>query len=199
MLWSAPMVSRIEPPKHPVEFEFDGETITAERGEPMAFALIAADRLALSRSPKLHRPHGPYCLRGGCDGCSLRVNGEPNVITCLRPCQGGERAETQNVLGSRKMDLMRVTDWFFPRGIDHHHFMAGVPAASFVVQKIARHVAGLGRLPDHVEPRGIARREQADVLRGEHVGDCEHVRHMRRIEATAEDENVLDHEQVVTE
>ena len=49
------------------------------------------------------------------------------------------------MLGSRKVDLLQVTDWFFPQGIDHHHFMAGVPAASFVVQKVARHVAGLGQ------------------------------------------------------
>ena len=43
--------------------------IDGRTGEPLAFALLAADKLALSRSPKLHRPHGPYCLRGGCDGC----------------------------------------------------------------------------------------------------------------------------------
>jgi sarcosine oxidase subunit alpha len=136
----------------------------AEEGEPIAFALIASGKVALSRSPKLHRPHGPYCLRGGCDGCLLRVNGEPNVMSCLVPCQGGERVETQNVLGSRKVDLMQATDWFFPRGIDHHHFLAGVPAASYVVQKIARHVAGLGRLPDDARPVGSARRQDVDVL-----------------------------------
>src|ERR1051325_10226045 len=143
------MASRLSLPRHPVELDFDREPTVAEEGEPIAFALIASGKVALSRSPKLHRPHGPYCLRGGCDGCILRVNGEPNVMTCLVPCRGGERVETQNVLGSRKMDLMQATDWFFPRGIDHHHFLAGVPAASYVVQKIARHVAGLGRLPDN--------------------------------------------------
>jgi len=158
------MASRLSLPRHPVELDFDGEPIVAEEGEPIAFALIASGKVALSRSPKLHRPHGPYCLRGGCDGCILRVNGEPNVMTCLVPCRGGERVETQNVLGSRKMDLMQATDWFFPRGIDHHHFLAGVPAASYVVQKIARHVAGLGRLPDNARPVDSARREDVDVL-----------------------------------
>jgi sarcosine oxidase subunit alpha len=147
-----------------VAFQLDGETIEAERGEPLAFALLAADKLALSRSPKLHRPHGPSCLRGGCDGCLARVDGEPNVMTCLVPCRGGERVETQNVLGSRQVDLLRVTDWFFPRGIDHHHFMAGVPAASFVVQKLARHVAGLGRLPEQERPAGVARSVELDAL-----------------------------------
>jgi sarcosine oxidase subunit alpha len=158
------MARRLHPPRHPVEFELDGETIVAEKGEPLAFALIAAGKVALCRSPKLHRPHGPYCLRGACDGCALRVNGEPNVMSCLVPCEGGEQVSTQNVLGSRRVDLMAATDWFFPRGIDHHHFLAGVPAASFVVQKIARHVAGLGKIPDEPRPVGSARREEVDVL-----------------------------------
>ena len=63
------MARRLAPIRDWVHFELDGETIEAERGEPVAFALLAADKLALSRSPKLHRPHGPSCLRGGCDGC----------------------------------------------------------------------------------------------------------------------------------
>lgn len=158
------MASRLAPPRRPVELEFDGDPIVAEEGEPIAFALIASGKVALCRSPKLHRPHGPYCLRGGCDGCAVRVNGEPNVMSCLMPCRGGERVETQNVLGSRKLDLLEATDWFFPQGIDHHHFLAGVPAASYVVQKIARHVAGLGRLPDEARAVGKARREEVDVL-----------------------------------
>src|SRR5882724_6461838 len=158
------MASRLSPPKHPVELELDGETLTAEAGEPIAVALIAADKVVLCRSPKLHRPHGPYCLRGGCDGCLVRINGEPNVTSCMVACRGGERIETQNVLGTRKVDLLEATDWFFPRGIDHHHLLAGVPAASFVVQKIARHVAGLGQLPDEPRKTGTARREDVDVL-----------------------------------
>jgi sarcosine oxidase subunit alpha len=158
------MAGRLHPPRHPVELELDGEPIVAEKGEPIAFALLASGKVALCRSPKLHRPHGPYCLRGACDGCLLRVDGEPNVMSCLVPCKGGERLSTQNVLGSRRVDLMQATDWFFPRGIDHHHFLAGVPAASYVVQKIARHVAGLGKLPDEARPIGSARREEVDVL-----------------------------------
>jgi sarcosine oxidase subunit alpha len=42
--------------------------------------------------------------------------------------------------------------------------MAGVPAASFVVQKLARHVAGLGRLPDEPRPESAARRMDVDAL-----------------------------------
>lgn len=147
----------------PVTIFLDGEPVPAERGEPLAVALLASDIVTLARSPKLHRPRGPSCLRGACDGCLARVDGEPNVMTCLRRARGGERIETQNVVGSRKADLLRVTDWFFPNGLDHHHFMAGVPGLSDVMQTVARKVAGLGKVPSEALPVRPARRLEADV------------------------------------
>ncbi|MCC6556270.1 MAG: (2Fe-2S)-binding protein [Polyangiaceae bacterium] len=157
------MLRRTRALRDPVTIYLDGEAIPAERGEPLAVALAASDRVALARSPKLHRPRGPSCLRGGCDGCLARVDGVPNVMTCLRPARGGERIETQNVVGSRRADLLRVTDWFFPNGIDHHHLMAGVPGLSEVMQSFARKVAGLGRLPADAEAPRPAARIEADV------------------------------------
>lgn len=158
------MARRLEPPKDPVAIEHDGDRLTAERGEPIAHALIAADRLLLARSPKLHRPRGPYCLRGACDGCLARVDGVPNVMTCLRPALGGERVETQNVLGTRGVDMLRAADFLFPRGMDHHRLFAGVRGLSSVVQKFARRVAGLGRLPARVGDLSEAQRSETDVL-----------------------------------
>lgn len=141
----------------------DGAAIPAERGEPLAVALLASDRVTLARSPKLHRPRAPTCLRGGCDGCLARVDGVPNVMTCLRPATGGENIEAQNVVGSREADLLRVTDWFFPQGIDHHHLMAGVPGLSRIMQSIARKLAGLGRLPSAPLPPEPAARLEVDA------------------------------------
>jgi sarcosine oxidase subunit alpha len=149
--------------RDPVTIFLDGEAVPAERGEPLAVALLASDIVTLARSPKLHRPRGPSCLRGGCDGCLARVDGEPNVMTCLRRARGGERIETQNVVGSRKADLLRVTDWFFPNGLDHHHFMAGVPGLRDVMQSFARKVAGLGRVPTEPLAPIPARRIDADA------------------------------------
>lgn len=157
------MFSRSRALRDPVTITLDGEAIAAERGEPIAIALLARDKTILARSPKLHRPRGPTCLRGGCDGCLARVSGIPNVMTCLRPAEGGERIESQNVVGSRRADLLRVTDWFFAKGIDHHHLMAGVPGLSDVMQSFARKVAGLGRLPGEVEPPRPAQRIEIDV------------------------------------
>ena len=158
------MPSRVKPPENPVEIVHDGDRVVAERGEPLAHALIAADRLPLARSPKLHRPRGPYCLRGGCDGCLARVDGVPNVMTCLHPVAGGERVETQNVLGTRGVDALRAADFLFPKGIDHHRLFAGIRGVSGVVQSFARRVAGLGKLPETLEPPSEARHLEVDAL-----------------------------------
>ena len=143
---------------------FDGQAVVAERGEPAAVALIAAGHLALARSPKFHRPRGPACLRAACDGCLARVDGEPNVMTCRVAAADGMHIETQNVLGARGTDLLRMADWFFPEGMNHHELLAGVPGVQRVMLAFARRVAGLGRLPkETTEPRAATRRD-ADVL-----------------------------------
>lgn len=158
------MLERRRPLRDPVTIYLDDAPVRAERGEPLAEALLAAGKVTLARSPKLHRPRAPSCLRGGCDGCLARVDGVPNVMTCLRPARGGEHIETQNVVGSRESDLLRLTDWFFPRGIDHHHLMAGIPGVSGVMQAFARKMAGLGKLPDAPEAPREARRVEVEVL-----------------------------------
>ena len=158
------MFRRRDALREPVTIHLDGEPILAERGEPLAAALLAADKTILARSPKLHRPRGPSCFRGGCDGCLARVDGVPNVMTCLVPARGGEQIGAQNVVGSRKADLLRVTDWFFAKGIDHHHMLAGVPGLSDVMQSVASKVAGMGRLPSTPDLPRPARRLEADVV-----------------------------------
>jgi 2Fe-2S iron-sulfur cluster protein/pyridine nucleotide-disulfide oxidoreductase len=139
---------RLRPPRDPVTIRFDGEAVVADRGEPAAVALVAAGHLALARSPKFHRPRGPWCMRGACDGCLARVDDLPNVMTCRAPAADGMRIETQNVVGSGHTDLLRATDWFFPEGMNHHELFAGVPGAERILQALARRVAGLGKLPD---------------------------------------------------
>jgi sarcosine oxidase subunit alpha len=155
---------RIQPPRDPVRLHFDGEEIEAERGEPVAVALVAAGHLALARSPKFHRPRGPYCQRGACDGCLARVDDVPNVMTCRTPAVDGMRIATQNVVGSRDYDLLGMADWFFPSGMNHHELFAGVPGVQQVMQAFARRVAGLGKLPKEPRAPREASRRDADVL-----------------------------------
>lgn len=158
------MATRLGQPAEPVELTHDGQTLIARRGEPLALSLIAADRLLLSRSPKLHRPRGPYCLRGACEGCLVRVNGLPNQPACRVLVQGGEQVETQNVLGTRETDLLAAADFLFPQGIDHHRLMAGIRGISPIVGNFARRIAGLGRLADSAPPVREAERLELPAL-----------------------------------
>jgi sarcosine oxidase subunit alpha len=155
---------RTRPLRDPVTIRFEGQPVAAERGEPAAVALIAAGHLTLARSPKFHRPRGPSCLRGACDGCLARVDDEPNVMSCRVPAAEGMRIEAQNVVGSKDTDLLRVADWFFPEGMNHHELFAGVPGLQRVLQGFARRVAGLGRLPGRVRPAQPAGRREVDAL-----------------------------------
>jgi sarcosine oxidase subunit alpha len=150
--------------RNPVVIRFDGDEVEAERGEPVAAALVAAGKLAIARSPKFHRPRGPSCFRAACDGCLARVDGVPNVMTCLAPARDGMTIEAQNTLGSREVDLLRMTDWFFPRGMNHHELFAGVPGVQRVMQAFARRVAGLGKLPEAGGETTHARRRAVDAL-----------------------------------
>src|SRR5215470_6587200 len=111
------MAGRLAPLSSPIHLTFDGVEIPASSGEPVAVSLVGAGHLALARSPKFHRPRGPSCLRGACDGCLARVDGVPNVMTCMVPAEHGMAVVTQNRLGPRQADLLRVTDWFFADGI----------------------------------------------------------------------------------
>jgi sarcosine oxidase subunit alpha len=155
--------SRIKALSDPVQISHDGETVTLERGEMLAGGLVAAGRLLLARSPKLHRARGPYCLRGACDGCTARVNGVPNVQTCLVRAEAGDRIETQNVLGSRELDLYEATDLLFPQGFDHHRLLAGA-GTSRLLTAFARRMSGLGKLPEHALHASPAERRDVDVL-----------------------------------
>ncbi|MGE0788005.1 MAG: 2Fe-2S iron-sulfur cluster-binding protein [Sandaracinaceae bacterium] len=147
---------RLSPIEHPVTLTVDGRAVIADEGEPVAIALAAAGRLTLGRSVKYHRPRGAVCYAGRCDGCLMRVDGVASTMTCRVPAREGLRVETQNVLGSAKVDLLAATDWFFPGGMNHHEMFTWNEAVNKVMQKVARRVAGIGRVPDDVtEPVAV--------------------------------------------
>lgn len=158
------MPRRLRPIRDPVTLVVDGEAVVAERGEPIAAALVAAGRVVFGRSVKYHRPRGPVCFGGRCDGCLMRVDGTPNVMTCHAPAEDGSRIETQNVLGTAEHDLLALTDWFFPEGMDHHHMFTRFSPLNRVMRKVARRVAGVGTLPDAPREPVTPREEEVEVL-----------------------------------
>jgi sarcosine oxidase subunit alpha len=135
-----------------VSLDFEGTPVEAFEGEPVAAALLSAGERVLARSVKYHRPRGPFCFSGACSHCLMRVDGAPNTFACRTPVRDGMRVERQNAFPSAKVDVFRAIDWLFPRGLDHHEMFAGVPVAEQVMAKVARHLAGLGLLPDGPAP-----------------------------------------------
>lgn len=131
-----------------VRLVVDGRPVDAEEGEPIASALLAANGWLFSRSVKYHRPRGPACFARECDGCLMRVDGVPDVMTCATAARDGMRIETQNVVGSAQTDLLSATDWFFPEGINHHELLTKFRPLNRAMQSMARRVAGIGTLPD---------------------------------------------------
>lgn len=151
-------------PKRPVKLRVDGDEVLAEEGEPIAVALVAAGRLLLGRSIKYHRPRGPVCFSGRCDGCLMRVDGVANVMTCQVAARDGSVIETQNVIGTAKADLLSAADWFFPGGMNHHEMFTQFRPLNQVMQKVARRVAGIGKLPTEIREMPSVRRVSVDVL-----------------------------------
>jgi len=141
------------PPSGPeLTFEFEGKSVRAREGEPAACALLAAGETVFSRSIKYHRPRGPFCMAASCSNCLVRIDGVPNRFACQTPVRPGMRVERQNAYPSVGVDVFSSIDWLFPKGMDHHSMFAGVPVAEKVMVTVARHLAGLGLLPDAPAP-----------------------------------------------
>jgi sarcosine oxidase subunit alpha len=140
---------RLPPETGPeLTIEYEGQPLTAREGEPAACAMLAAGEAVFSRSIKYHRPRGPFCMAGSCSNCLVRIDGVPNRFACLTPVRPGMRIERQNAYPSVKVDVFGSIDWLFPKGMDHHSMFAGVPVAEKVMATVARHLAGLGLVPD---------------------------------------------------
>jgi sarcosine oxidase, subunit alpha len=151
------------PPDRSITLDFEGNAVPAQEGEPVAVSLLAAGHAVLSRSIKYHRPRGPFCFAASCSQCLLRVDGTPNLYACRVAAKAGMRLQRQNSYPSAQVDVFAAIDWLFPSGLDHHAIFAGVPVADRVMAKVARHLAGLGVLPDEAP----APRAPPEVLEAE--------------------------------
>ncbi|WP_242394737.1 (2Fe-2S)-binding protein, partial [Anaeromyxobacter oryzisoli] len=145
---------------------FDGRAVRARRGESVASALLAAGRPLLARSPKYHRPRGPFCLAGSCGTCLVRADGLPDQRACRLPCRDGLAVESQNAVPGAAHDLLGVVDLAWPHGLDHHHLMTCNTLANRAAVAVSRRLAGVGRLPAATPARPAPRpvEEAWDVL-----------------------------------
>ncbi len=81
-----------------VKFYFNGIEVEAFEGESVAAALYAIGVDVFSKSVKLGRPRGAFCMIGKCSSCFMKVDGIPNTRTCIEPVRDGIRVEVQEGL-----------------------------------------------------------------------------------------------------
>ena len=79
-----------------VSFTFDGELLTARRGDSVAAALLAAGRGVVRRTPVSGAARGPYCMMGVCFECLVVIDGAANRQGCLVQIADGMRIQTQD-------------------------------------------------------------------------------------------------------
>ncbi len=132
----------------PVEFAFDGRSVSAYEGDTVGSALYAWGIRVFSRSFKYHRPRGLLCVAGRCPNCLVNVDGEPNVRACTEPVRSGMRVTHQNAWPSLGVDVLSALDrldrlmpvGFYYKAL-HRPRVLWNPA-----QRVIRRVAGLGRI-----------------------------------------------------
>jgi len=145
----------------PINFYFNGSPIAAYTGETVAAALYAAGLRIFSRSFKYHRPRGLFCMAGHCSNCLMRVDGVPNVRTCIEPVRSGMKVESQNAWPSLNFDLAAITgylDFLVRPGFQYKRFIR-FKSLYLIWERFLRRMAGIGKLPDAVHDSPPARRQ----------------------------------------
>src|SRR5579871_5017585 len=139
---------RLTDPNRAVMFTFEGRTISALAGQSIAAALYAAGVRIFSRSFKYHRPRGLFCVTGDCPNCLMRVDGRPNVRTCIEPVRAGQVVCGQNAWPNLRFDALRILDYlhrFLPVGFYYKRFHK--PRWLWpIFERVVRHIAGLGHI-----------------------------------------------------
>jgi sarcosine oxidase subunit alpha len=96
--------------KHPIlEFRYDKKipfyfNLKKMQGYPsdtIASALHANGVKTFTKSLKYDRPRGFFCGIGKCSSCLMRVEGVPNVRTCIAPLKKGIHIEMQDKLAKK--------------------------------------------------------------------------------------------------
>lgn len=82
-----------------ITFTFNGQEVVAYQGETIAAALHAAGIRKLRHSQEKERARGLFCAIGNCSSCLMKVDGIPNVKTCVTRVEEGMRVEEQRGKG----------------------------------------------------------------------------------------------------
>ncbi|HEY2277558.1 MAG TPA: (2Fe-2S)-binding protein [Streptosporangiaceae bacterium] len=82
-----------------VSFTFDGTPMTAEVGQTVGAALLAAGIRSWRVTRSGGRPRGLFCGIGACFDCLVDLNGDRAVRACLVPVHEGDQVRTSASVG----------------------------------------------------------------------------------------------------
>jgi predicted molibdopterin-dependent oxidoreductase YjgC len=88
------------PERKKLEVTIDGKKIEAFEGESIAAAMYAAGMRVHRTTPKNGEPRGVFCNIGRCTDCIMKVDGQPNVRTCVTRVRDGMVVESLKGLGT---------------------------------------------------------------------------------------------------
>lgn len=146
----------------PLEFQFEGETISAFEGDVLSSALWASDIRLLGRSFKYHRPRGIYSLMGHDVNVMVATKDQFNLRGDTLLVEPGAKYQAVNTQGGLKHDRLRIMDWFgrfLPVGFYYKAFHTPRWLFPFYENQM-RKVAGLGKIDaaarSHHSPKDYA-------------------------------------------
>ncbi|MFK7942998.1 MAG: 2Fe-2S iron-sulfur cluster-binding protein [Paracoccaceae bacterium] len=146
----------------PVQFWFNGESLSGFEGDTLASALLANGHRLVGRSFKYHRPRGivasgaeePNALMGVGEGARF----EPNQRATTTELYQGLVANSQNHWPSLNRDIGALNAWVadkipvFSAGFYYKTFLFPRVAWKHVYEPIIRMAAGLGKAPVDLDP-----------------------------------------------
>jgi predicted molibdopterin-dependent oxidoreductase YjgC len=74
----------------------DGKKTEAKSGQTLSAVLLSNGYTTCRYSTKRHQPRGMYCGMGICWECTVIVNGQENVRSCVTAATPGMEVQTQN-------------------------------------------------------------------------------------------------------
>lgn len=84
-----------------VTIHFNGDPVTACKGDTVAAALIAAGHTVTRTTPVSEAGRGPYCMMGACFECQVEIDGEPNRQGCMVVVRDGMQVNAMS--GARRI------------------------------------------------------------------------------------------------
>ncbi len=95
-IWEHPIIDFRERRGKEIQFNFNGKPVKAYEGETIAAALYASGVKVFGKSIRFQRPRGWFCAIGKCSSCLMKVDGIPNVRTCITLVREGMNVEYQD-------------------------------------------------------------------------------------------------------